>query len=601
MKRSCYQATIAAFSQAAEDVWLEEMQNSFHEVYAGYPLSDEQIAAWRDCFRVMQRALVEAEQPETNYIVFEYMLPYEGGRRPDVLILSNTTILVLEFKMMAGYQQAHLDQVLEYTRDLQEYHVASRDMKVLPLLVITGANNVSHIASGTGVYVRSGDKLHIGCKSKTPFSLEDWLHSEYAPLPTVIDAARSFAQHEPLPQIRQVQSTGIGDAIACLQAVTERAQAEKNHVLALVTGVPGAGKTFLGLKFVYDQEQIPAVFLSGNGPLIQVLETSLRSKLVRPILNILDEYRRSGAEDFRNNIVVFDEGQRAWDKQQMQKKGRGQETEPAMLCRMLQECLDWCVLLVLVGEGQEIYSGEHGGLAQWREAITAGDWQVLCPSKLDGVFTGSTMLDDDRRQHLDLTCSLRTHLAGDVSTFVNAVIEGNVKMARQLAPSLYQQKFALYLTRDLAKATSYCHQRYEGEDDKHYGMLVSSRAQILNNVLSHHGVKGEVPKTDIGKWYIDKKGKLYSSENFDYVVTEFSCQGLELDMPVVCWGKDMLWQGSYWRTNADYDAERRDYRVNSYRVLLSRGRDGCLIFVPPGQQYNSTYELLKKVGIRDLE
>lgn len=601
MKRSCYQASVAVFLTATEDTWLEEMKQSFQEIYVGYPLSEEQIAAWRDCFRVMQRALAGAEQPETNYIVFEYMLPYEGGRRPDVLIISKTTVLVLEFKMMAGYKRAHLDQVLGYTRDLQEYHVASRGMKVLPLLVITGANNVSHITSETEVYVRSGDKLHIGCKSKTPFSLEDWLHSEYAPLPTVIDAARSFAQHEPLPQIRQVQSTGIGDAIACLQAVTERAQAQRNHVLALVTGVPGAGKTFLGLKFVYDQEQIPAVFLSGNGPLIQVLETSLRSKLVRPILNILDEYRRSGAEDFRNNIVVFDEGQRAWDKQQMQKKGRGQETEPAMLCRMLQECLDWCVLLVLVGEGQEIYSGEHGGLAQWREAITAGDWQVLCPSKLDGVFTRSTMLDDDRRQHLDLTCSLRTHLAGDVSTFVNAVIEGNVKMARQLAPSLYQQKFALYLTRDLAKATSYCHQRYEGEDDKHYGMLVSSRAQILKTVLSHHGVKGEVPKTDIGKWYIDKKGKLYSGENFDYVVTEFSCQGLELDMPVVCWGKDMLWQGSHWRTNADYDAERRDYRVNSYRVLLSRGRDGCLIFVPPGQQYNSTYELLKKVGIRDLE
>ena len=601
MKRGCYQASVATFQKVAEDAWLKEMQQFFQEIYAGYPLSKEQIAAWRDCFCVMQRALAEAEQPETNYIVFEYMLPYEGGRRPDVLIISKTTVLVLEFKMMAGYNQAHLDQVLGYVRDLQEYHVESRNMKVIPLLVITGAQDVSHVTPGKGVFVRSGDRLHIKCQSREPFDLEQWLQSDYAPLPTVIDAARRFAHHEPLPQIRQVQSTGIDDAIACLQSVTEKTQREKQHILALVTGVPGAGKTFLGLKFVYDQEQVPAVFLSGNGPLIQVLEASLHSKLVRPIFNILDEYRHSGAMDFKNNIVVFDEGQRAWDQQQMQKKGRGQETEPAMLCRMLQERLDWCVLLVLVGEGQEIYSGEHGGIVQWREAITAGGWQVLCPSKLDEVFVGTAMLGDDRRQYLDLTCSLRAHLAGDVSTFVNAVIAGDVNTAQRLSSGLYQQKFALYLTRDLTKAMSYCHQRYEGEDDKHYGLLTSSRAQIMDDVLAKHGVKGEVPKTEYGKWYIKNRGEPYSSENFDYVVTEFGCQGLELDMPVVCWGKDMLWQNGRWKTNADYNEERRDYRVNSYRVLLSRGRDGCIVFMPQEAQYQTTYEMLKTVGINDLE
>lgn len=376
------------------------------------------------------------------------------------------------------------------------------------------------------------------------------------------------------------------------------ARKNKNHVLALVTGVPGAGKTLLGLKYVYSANESDAIYLSGNGPLIKVLERALNSKnFVRNVMNLVREYISSGAKDFNKNILVFDEGQRAWDSAQMSAKRHVNNTEPELLIRMMKERVEWCVLLVLIGEGQEINSGEYGGIKQWNDAID-DTWQVICPPKLDDIFTRGQVVDYPERDKLNLTISLRTHLFADVSNMMNSFIAGDFEVARQ-----YRRKamdFPLYVTRNLNSAKLYCRERYMGEPDKHYGLLASSKAMDLNRYGIRCGYN-DTSNIDYGIWYNNRQGEVGSSCELNTVATEFACQGLELDMPIVCWGDDMLLKNAKWSFEKSKTSEQVAYRQNSYRVLLTRGRDGCVIFVPPEQRYNELYEMLSTMASNSID
>lgn len=206
--RCCYVGTVAEFLNLKEDDWKDYMIKRFHQVYPELPLEEDenrgQIKAWKNCFRVMQATLANAEHPETNYIVFEYKLPYEGGRRPDVLLINPLEVVVLEFKDWDYYQVSQADQLIGYKRDLEEYHVATRGKKVIPILVLTLTKGLSD--KRKGVYVRSPDKLKIACHSATPFDIDAWLNSKYEPLPNILQAARLYAEEEPLPEIRQALS-----------------------------------------------------------------------------------------------------------------------------------------------------------------------------------------------------------------------------------------------------------------------------------------------------------------------------------------------------------------------------------------------------------
>ena len=263
------------------------------------------------------------------------------------------------------------------------------------------------------------------------------------------------------------------------------------------------------------------------------------------------------------------------------------------------------MLLILVGEGQEIYNGENAGIQQWNTAINKGveDWEVVCPDKLLPVFGhDQRILKNANSNSLDLTVSLRTHLAGDVSDFVNDVIDGKIKQAAKKAPSIFDYGFTMLITRNLEKAKEYCDSRYKGNLTKRYGLLASSKAKGLSSYgvdNSFYGTKN----TDFGKWFNTPKGSGSSCCDYRQVVTEFGCQGLELDMPIVCWGSDMSWNGHSWDKfkPAQHDSSDENvFRINSYRVLLTRGRDGFIVFVPPVSALESVYNILKEAGMEDL-
>ena len=274
MKRYCYANSVENFLNENKNNWLKIMENKFRENY-NLELGELQIKAWDDSFEQLKKILVKIEEIKKNFnIIFEYELPYEGGRRIDVIILSNEKVFILEFKMKKNFLVEDIDQTVAYFRDIQEYHFESRNKKIIPILVLTKSENkkprrkksiticsINYLSEVIQRIVTKENKMNGK-------NLKNWIYSKYEPLPTIIEAARAIMKNEELPNIRRVNSTRIPAAIENLKNITINAQKNKKHVLVFVTGVPGAGKTYLGLQYVYDIFEIikglKSVYLSGE-------------------------------------------------------------------------------------------------------------------------------------------------------------------------------------------------------------------------------------------------------------------------------------------------------------------------------------------------
>ena len=602
-KRCCYADYFSNFSNENESDFIEKIKSTFLKEHI-VELSNSQINAWKDSFEVLQNLNLN---PNIS-IIFEYVLPYESGRRPDVILLSSDHVIVLEFKMKDKIKPEDIDQVEAYARDLREYHFESRDKSVIPILVLTKTTNLNKNYGEVNCVSSDILQKKLNDIYQSPIEKYDfnkWIASKYEPLPTIVEAARSFMNHEDLPNIKRVNSTCIPITLESLKDLTKYAESNKKHVIAFVTGVPGAGKTYLGLQYVYDTENVNSVYLSGNGPLVKVLNDALNSKtFVRNLHGIIREYHYSGAMDFNDNVIVFDEGQRAWDNQQMQKRYNSNLSEPEVMIELCEKRLDWCVLLILVGEGQEIHNGENSGIKLWNDALNKShkQWEIVCPPNLFSFFDKKLLLNNYNNESFDLSISLRSHLSGNVSKFINYLMSGQIENARQLSDSIYSEGYNMYCTRNLEEAKLYCKNRYFEEPNKKYGLIASSKA----NLLKKYGIYNDynsVEAVNIEKWFNAPSNDENSCCALNDAITEFKIQGLELDMPIVCWESDMIWSGNNWekfRKWEDISSDANTFRINSYRVLLTRGRDGFIIFVPPKDKLNSVYDILIKSGIKDL-
>lgn len=596
MKRYCYANSIEEFLNEEKNSWLNKMKRNFHKKY-DLELGESQVAAWKDSFYWLKKILAEIEEIKNNFnIIFEYELPYEGGRRIDAIVLNDEKIFILEFKMKKNFLVEDIDQTMAYFRDIQEYHFESRNKKIIPVLVLTKTEkkepekrkeifvcSIDYLSEIIQKEISTEEKMHGE-------NFKKWINSKYEPLPTIVEAARAIMNNEELPNIRRVSSTKIPDAMENLKQITIDAKKNKKHVLVFVTGVPGSGKTYLGLQYVYDTckdiKDLKSIYLSGNGPLIKVLSNTLGNNsnaFIKSIHKVINEYLRTGAKDFQKNILVFDEGQRAWDKKQMSTKKNIPYSEPDILIEMVEKRLDWSVLLILVGEGQEIYKGESSDLTQWNGAIERTDkkWEVICPEKLTTIFKNSNNVIKNDNFNLDV--SLRTHLASEVSQFVNLLLNGNIKEAKELAPLILNSGFNMYVTQHFGRAKEYCLERYEN-NTKCYGLITSSKA---------------LKKRDS-----DIKEVEWFNENVSYKlerpISEFKCQGLEIDMPIIGWGNDMIWnkKEKKWEKFDKNNKQNSLYRINSYRVLLTRGRDGFIVCV--SRDLTSVYEVLVEAGMEIL-
>jgi len=529
------------------------------------------------------------------------------------VILTGSQVLVLEFKEYGALLAAHVDQVAAYARDLRHYHAASHDKLVDAVLVLTRSLEQRREVGEVTVVNPQGLRAVIsaleGRAPDEPIDGESWINADYSPLPSLVSAARRIFEHEPLPQIRKAQSAGIPDTIAEIVAAANQAREAQELHLAMITGVPGSGKTLVGLQFVYENHfgdtgsQRSAVFLSGNGPLVQVLQYALKSKIfVQDVHGFLKQYGGPSQRTPEEHIWVYDEAQRAWDAERVKEKRGHDRSEPEDFLHIGSRKDSWALMVGLIGEGQEIYLGEEAGLKQWNDAIekTSDSWVVHCPKKIAEVFSSARRLE--LSESLDLDMSLRTHLAEDVQGWVQDLLDGRLEEAAAHADATGTQGFRLYLTRDLRQATDYVRERYRAEQDKRYGFLGSSKGR-----LDSFGIPTDYYATQrmkIGPWYYDDPDSILSCCRLDSAATEFQCQGLELDLPIVGWGMDLHWNGRNWQSPPQRRSQAHDphkLRLNSYRVLLTRGRDGLVLYVPDGgPDFDADYMALQQAGGRSL-
>jgi hypothetical protein len=607
-------SSVGDFLNSTSEKWLASLTSHHSRIFAMAP-SKEQVSAWKDEHQILFGALKECvlANPATAdhwSAIFEYELPMEGGRRPDVVVLAGQSVVVLEFKSSARPSIADIDQTVGYVRDLHDYHSGSRGHPCNGVLVLAGATgSMAEIHGSTPTVGRNqiSQYLHAYATDGT-IDLEIWLAGQYEPLPMLVEAARRIFRDEELPHVKTAIAAGIPETVDCLGSIVDQTEEASSRSLAFVTGVPGAGKTLVGLRLVHERTEKHgrATFLSGNGPLVQVLQDALQSKVfVRDLHQFIKTYalnkRLSTPEE---HVIVFDEAQRAWDQTHMAAMKGVERSEPDLLLEIGARIDKWSALVGLVGEGQEIHSGEEGGISQWGTAAlkhdSSGPWTIHCAPKLANEFPGLTVV---QHEELDLNVTLRSRRAEDLHKWVRLLLEGSIPLAHQQGQKALMSVYPIYVTRSLDDAKQYVRDRYKDEPLKRFGLLASSHARNL----VQHGVDNEYLATsrmNIAKWYNADGTDPKSSNALNQPVTEFGCQGLELDMPILCWGNDYRWSDDRWlhnpRRRRQALKDPRQILINAYRVLLTRGRDGLIIYVPPESDLDGTEVVLIAAGAQIL-
>lgn len=602
--------------------------------------SPEQVRAWRDAIPPLQdqveRSLQRDSIAQKYSTILEYQLPLES-RRPDVIFLVANGILVVELKGKVDATQADLDQVSAYARDLKCYHRECADRPVVPVLVPTRARGL--VGEKDGVLIAGPDVLenivaeiaqrHPG----VPVDRERFLTpSAYQPLPTLVKAARELFTSGKIPRIQRA-AAATAPAVDLISKVCHTAAVTKSRHLVLVTGVPGAGKTLVGLQAVHakylddlavardgEKPTVPAVFLSGNGPLVEVLQYELRDAggggkaFVRGVKDYVKRYLKNEKLTPPEHVIVFDEAQRAYDKDMVAAKHPDlpAKSEPELMVNFADRIPEWAVLVGLIGSGQEIHLGEEGGMGQWLDALRASKdptaWTVHYPPTLSRVFAGKELAAEERDE-LNLNVELRFHLADQLHDYVAGLLDARPATELSVIGSaLADQGYHLRTTRDLNVAKQYLRDRYRENSEARFGIVASSRDKTLSQFGIPNGFQ-DTKNVRLGAWYGEPEGDIEgrSCRNLLKCVTEFGAQGLELDAALVAWGTDLIltkgkWSSAHARRYQDPMAVRDplQLRKNAYRVLLTRGRDASVVYVPPVRDLDETFGYLVATGFTEM-
>lgn len=581
-----------------------------------------QFHAWDSSVGILQRAARHCVNrlPDSKLFaaILEYELARDRGRRPDVVVLEDGRVVVIEFKEGGRIRRADLDQVRAYSRDLASYHSECHARTVVPVLVPTEYKGAPELRGGVHIVSPSdvgGLLLELARQSVLrPPDPVSWLRAEYAPLPGLTEAALELFHGRALPRIKRAESAKIPEVVARIADIANETRSAQKRSLVFLTGVPGSGKTLVGLQLVHHPglgrlrnhggDGPAAIFLSGNGPLVKVLQYVLKSKhFVQDLKGYLLQYETRTDTAPPEHVVVIDEAQRAWDAHRVAWKHKGQlgrRSEPELVLGLADRIPNWALVLALLGEGQEIHSGEEGGLGLWRDALASqggGGWTVYGP---DGVAPSFRDATDSfiMEPLLDLSASLRSHAALNWHRWVALLLDGRIEEARAMVGTL--SGYDLYVCRGLDAAKRYVRRRYTDHLDRRFGLLASSCAENLRGFVLR--LKEDRGRGDYDRWYEGRReGRGFCGSLVD-AVSEFGCQGLELDYAIVCWGDDLSWAGGEWtqrggkRPHGVKDRDR--IRANAYRVLLTRGRDGTCIFVPPEPSHlmTGTFETLLSAG-----
>ena len=655
MDRAFYSSSISDFLARSPDEILGVLTR-----VSDFDVEQSQRDAWLEEIRILRSAL----QPFEGSIYFEYSIP-RMGRRIDVVLIIGAAVMVVEFKVGEKDFPLHaLDQVEDYALDLKNFHEPSHARLIVPILVATGAKDCQPVLE-RAPYVEnlyrpikaSADQLGaaiqtaLGQANGPAIDAGEWLSGRYCPTPTIIEAALALYRNHSVADISRSDASAINlnRTSESISSVIENARVSRTKAICFVTGVPGAGKTLVGLnlatKHMDKASELYSVFLSGNGPLVAILREALARDTIRRarekggrlkkgaamsevkafIQNVhqfRDDSIRNSTRPPVEHVAIFDEAQRAWNLEQTasfmkRKKGIANfdRSEPEFLISCLDRHADWAVIICLVGGGQEINTGE-AGISAWIETLVRSfpSWHVYVSPHLNEseYGAGEALKNVEKCQNVHhsedfhLGVSIRSFRAENVSLFVRQVLDLEAEQARKTLDTI-GARYPIHVTRDLTKAKEWLRRRALGTE--RYGIVVSSQAERLRP----HAIHVKAPMNPI-HWFLDGKEDVRSSYYLEDVATEFHVQGLELDWTCVVWDADFRhtthgWQ--HWSFRGDgwnhvrQDA-RKHYLKNAYRVLLTRARQGMVIVVPPGDKddltrppafYDPTFEYLRRIGI----
>jgi DUF2075 family protein len=621
-----------------------------------------QLSAWRGQIEFLKEALASLDERPVQ-IYFEFFIP-RMGRRADVILLLETLVVVIEFKVNAkAFDASARNQVHDYALDLKNFHEGSHHVRLLPIVVSTAADyqglqTACFAADGVAEPLRAASAQDLvdilsneqnvptAEASERPLaeSSATWAHSGYKPTPTIVEAAQALYQQHSVEEITRSDSgaRNLSETTKTIDAIIDRAKAGKFKAICFVTGVPGAGKTLAGLNIATQRADTHAdehaTFLSGNGPLVDVLREALaRDKAGREGVPIGGARRAveqfiQNIHHFRNTemgrtqapaekVVIFDEAQRAWDVAQatkfMRKRGFADFniSEPEFLISVMDRHDDWAVIVCLIGGGQEINTGE-AGLSEWLRALSDRfqDWRIFGSNRLDdpdyawddeakSVLSNAHLIQDET---LHLRVSVRSFRAEALSTFIGHIVENRPADARDTFKDI-RENYPIALTRSLSTAREWLRSHARGNE--RFGLVASSGAYRLRP--DGLNVKAKV---DAPLWFLNDQFDVRSSFYLEEVATEFDVQGLELDWIGVCWDADFRYSknqfenfkfsGTRWQSVRQEKAKL--YLKNAYRVLMTRARQGLIVYISPGDQqdptrlpafYDETVEYLTRCGI----
>lgn len=618
-----------------------------------------ELYAWENQVSILKDALTKKE----GHLYFEFSIP-RMGKRVDCLLIIKNIVFVIEFKVGEDkYLNHDIEQVWDYALDLKNFHKPSHNLLLVPILVATHADcmPIEMIATSHSDNLTNPLKTNSKDLSKTIDSVlnffsgdnninyNSFINGSYSPTPTIIEAAVTLYNNHNVEEITRSDADATNLKVTTKYISEIITSAKKNHdkIICFVTGVPGAGKTLVGLKVAAEHldksKGNSSVFLSGNKPLVDILQEALtRDKVlqeklkgnrltkkvakesVKTFIQIIHHYRDEYLRDQKapyDHVAIFDEAQRAWTKEQTvkfmrEKKGKSdfQYSEPEFLISCLDRHKDWAVIICLVGGGQEINTGE-AGISEWIKAVQNSfpSWETrISPNLFDSEYDAIDAIKELKENSnvifnpdLHLSVSMRSFRAENVSKFIKEILDINSD-AKDTLQNL-KGKYPIILTRDLKKAKNWLKEKARGSE--RYGMVVSSQAYRLKPLA----VDVRSPINHVN-WFLNNKDDIRSSYFLEDVATEFQIQGLELDWACIIWDGDLRFKANHWSTHSfkgnkwqNINKEiRKKYLINAYRVLLTRARQGMIIVVPEGdiedhtrhpEFYNSTYQYLSEIGI----
>ena len=612
--------------------------------------SAEQVDAWKKALPQLQEQagrVIEARPEAGNYAaILEYLLPLEA-RRPDVIFLFNGRVLVIECKGRPIAEVADIDQAHHYLTSLRFFHRECHDRPV-DAVVVLGAAKFASSLDHSGVHVAGIADLHrlvtdlAAQPARDPIDLDRFLAADaYQPLPSLMITVREVIRSGQLTRVHR-SAAKTDAALTVIEDIAEKTAAAGRRSLVLLSGAPGTGKTLVGIRAAVSERinalAIPrtgsekgpsAIFLSGNGPLVNVLnyEFKRHSADARAFIRGVRDYVKYYGRRNRvppEHVLIFDEAQRAWDAAQVRAKHKDDslKSEPEMFVEFSERVPDWCTVVALIGSGQEIHGGEEGGIRQWADAIRGStrraEWDVYGPAAYAETFLKEGLAASYRvTDSLHLDRSIRFQAAVDLHRWVAGLVDETLsdEELSDIARSCRMNGLHLRVTRNLDQAKRYLWLRYEDDREARFGMMMSSRDKCLTG----HGVP-QIPRfAKIGEWYAEDDVNPNSCRRLREAITQFEAQGLELDAALVCWGNDFLWRQeprtvetdagivtTHWDDSLAKRWQKKSnvrnplmLRRNTYRVLLTRGRQGGVIFVPPGEGFDATYGKLMAAGCEE--